>query len=323
MKIAKIKKVIVKRFLPILLCMTFLFSLFIFNASAFSINLEDYLYAFIGGSDDLSLYNTSQSDSNSYNFIFSNTDNSVLSPGVYQVKFGFIVNPDYSYPHSMNSSAFSLILNGTNYQYYQGGSTLSEFEIYRTTSSGVRNDAAIVGDPSWGDYLGVKFDDTVDKWNRYTFVVYVYVTPNSYSMLEKSIRIRLSFPNGISITADSSGVAESIRDQTSELTQGYEKPNQPNNDTINNFNSIENDLNNATNSGIQQATNIFSDFGTDFAPGTYLGQGMLATTNLIRQWLDIPQVNDIVYFSLAVGIFIFLLGIGAVFRNKSGKGKGK
>lgn len=116
-------------------------------------------------------------------------------------------------------------------------------------------------------------------------------------------------------------IIDAQKEATEQVTNGYEASAQPNTDSIGSLQSVEGNIDSATASGRDNVNSTFSNFS--LGNNSSIGKGMLAFTNIAKEFLGISGFNEIINFGLVLGLVAFLLGVGAIFtggKNKKGKG---
>lgn len=86
----------------------------------------------------------------------------------------------------------------------------------------------------------------------------------------------------------------------------YEKPDDS---TLNDYNSAEDSLMEDTEAGSDEMTNIFDNFGTTL---TKYAKGVMAVTAIFGVFAEIPEIYNLLFISLGIGLLAFLLGVGSI-----------
>lgn len=99
------------------------------------------------------------------------------------------------------------------------------------------------------------------------------------------------------------------------MSVSSEKPkySQPSDSAITQQDDLTSEIENQTSQGNHEATNIFNSFDGLIGSDSNLYRGLLAVSTIINEWLGIEWLSPIVFFSLILGIFSFILGSAIYF----------
>lgn len=144
-----------------------------------------------------------------------------------------------------------------------------------------------------------------------------YFTSNPDDVLQTFITSSIDFaplkdPN---IPSDTEQIINNQNQNADKVTNGWQSNNQPNTDSIGNLNDVENGINQSTQGGRDNVNNTFSNFS--ITSNSSVGKGMLAFTNIAKEFLGLTGFSEIINFGLVLGLVAFLLGVSATWSGVS------
>lgn len=110
-------------------------------------------------------------------------------------------------------------------------------------------------------------------------------------------------------------IVSSIEQSTNEILNGGGSRPTVDTSTVNQHNTLENQINTNNTVGVNEAKNLFSNFTLD----TNITNGLLAVTNLFNSVSNVGWIPEILKLSLMLGLLAFVLGTVQLIRKASEK----
>lgn len=99
--------------------------------------------------------------------------------------------------------------------------------------------------------------------------------------------------------------------QHEDLMEGWAPNKQIDTTVTDDYAAKDEELQNATSDGRNKTVSIFNTFGSLFQSDGHLYKGLLSVTAIFNEFLKIDWVGSMLNFSLAIGVFAFVIGTGA------------
>lgn len=127
--------------------------------------------------------------------------------------------------------------------------------------------------------------------------------------------------NGIKGSVDE-GAQAIIENQNSFYYKDFDfpEPEAIDSTTTDNYAKSEEEIFDATSEGRAESVGLFNRFGSLFTSDSHLYRGLLAISKIFNGFFDIEWVSSIISFSLAIGIFAFVIGTGSEIFKSSVEG---
>ena len=110
-------------------------------------------------------------------------------------------------------------------------------------------------------------------------------------------------------------IVSSIEQSTNQILNGGGSRPNVDTSTVNQHNTLENQINANNTAGVNEVKNLFSNFSLD----TNITNGLLAVTNLFNSVSNVGWLPELLKLSLMLGLWAFVLGIVQLIRKASEK----
>lgn len=108
-------------------------------------------------------------------------------------------------------------------------------------------------------------------------------------------------------------IVSSIEQSTDKILHSDTPKPDINTGSVNEHNALDNQIMSNNQQGIDDTKSLFNNFGIDGS--TNMAKGMLACGAILERFLNVDFLEDLVDFSLALGIFAFVLGSGFIIAS--------
>lgn len=103
---------------------------------------------------------------------------------------------------------------------------------------------------------------------------------------------------------------------TDKVVNGWEQEDEIDTTVTDDYAAKDKELMDSTEQGRSSAVSVFNSFGSLFQSDGHLYKGLLAVSAVFTQFLKIDWLSSLLNFSLAIGIFAFVIGTGSqIFRS--------
>ena len=103
---------------------------------------------------------------------------------------------------------------------------------------------------------------------------------------------------------------------TDKITNGWQSDSDIDTSTTDDYAAKDKELQDATAQGRSETVSIFNSFGSLFQSDGHLYKGLLAVSSVFTEFMKIDWLSSLVNFSLAIGVFAFVIGTGSeVFKS--------
>lgn len=185
--------------------------------------------------------------------------------------------------------------------YFQGESDLNY--CYRTDTSNSK-EYGVFNYSAWGYNLEFDYNETFNRFLTYTFSLYIY-----NGDVKDTLVIQID-------DTDISALSENQKD-TNTITGGWESSSDPDTGSMDEAEGKEESIRDNAGAGFDSANNLFGGFSLE-SDGN-IAKGLLACTIIVNEFLGIEGLNEVVNFSLILGVIAFVLGSAVllgVFANR-------
>ncbi len=144
---------------------------------------------------------------------------------------------------------------------------------------------------------------------------HIYDPPNSTSLHVGQVMIQLHIPNfGPAYSSGSGQVGFGMFSPGLGLYIGSEtgapKYSAPDSSAADKQDQLTGQIENSTSEGIKATNNMFSSFNSLLGSDSSIYRGLLSVTAIMNEFINIDFLDSLLNFSLVLGIFSFLLGMG-------------
>lgn len=103
---------------------------------------------------------------------------------------------------------------------------------------------------------------------------------------------------------------------TEEIKNGWDQEENIDTSTTDDYAAKDKELQAATNQGRSEAVSVFNSFGSLFQGDGHLYKGLLSVSAIFTQFMQLDWLSSLLNFSLAIGIFAFVIGTGSeIFKS--------
>lgn len=111
-------------------------------------------------------------------------------------------------------------------------------------------------------------------------------------------------------------ITQNQNENTEEIKNGWQQDNEIDSSTTDDYAAKDQQLQQATEQGRSEAVSVFNSFGSLFQSDSHLYKGLLSVSAIFTEFMKIDWLSSLLNFSLAIGIFAFVIGTGSsVFKS--------
>lgn len=116
--------------------------------------------------------------------------------------------------------------------------------------------------------------------------------------------------------ANTDKVIQNQEQNQEEIKNGWQQEENIDSSTTDDYAAKDKELQEATEQGRSEAVSIFNSFGSLFQSDGHLYKGLLSVSAMFTEFMKIGWLSSLLNFSLAIGIFAFVIGTGSsVFKS--------
>ncbi len=111
-------------------------------------------------------------------------------------------------------------------------------------------------------------------------------------------------------------VIQNQEENQEEIKNGWQQEDDIDTSTTDDYAAKDKELQGATEQGRSEAVSVFNSFGSLFQSDGHLYKGLLSVSAMFTEFLKINWVSSLLNFSLAIGVFAFVIGTGSsIFKS--------
>lgn len=124
--------------------------------------------------------------------------------------------------------------------------------------------------------------------------------------------------SGINQNADknASDIQANQDKNTEQIKNGWKQDEDIDTSVTDDYGAKDKELQEATEQGRSEAVSVFNSFGSLFQSDGHLYKGLLSVSAIFTQFMQLDWLSSLLNFSLAIGIFAFVIGTGSsIFKS--------
>lgn len=111
-------------------------------------------------------------------------------------------------------------------------------------------------------------------------------------------------------------IIQNQEENQEEIKNGWQQEDSIDTTTTDDYAAKDKELQGATEQGRSEAVSVFNSFGSLFQSDGHLYKGLLSVSAMFTQFMKIDWVSSLLNFSLAIGVFAFVIGTGSsIFKS--------
>lgn len=111
-------------------------------------------------------------------------------------------------------------------------------------------------------------------------------------------------------------IIQNQEENQEEIKNGWEQDEEIDTSTTDDYAAKDKELQEATEQGRSEAVSVFNSFGSLFQSDGHLYKGLLSVSAMFTEFMKIDWLSSLLNFSLAIGIFAFVIGTGSeIFKS--------
>lgn len=249
----------------------------------------------------------------------------------YRVYMSFELSPSVV-SNCRYKGQFSIVGNATKYSFLKNFSN-----VYFSNSDGSYTYCDLSLNPSNSSELICRFDSQSAKEPQFLSLYFDFSTSVSFVANSTVCDFSLMYLD-FSYISDSDVIIENQNNNTNtiinnqdknasdiqanqdkntdKIANGWQQEESIDTTTTDDYAAKDKELEDATEQGRSETVSVFNNFGSLFQSNGHLYKGLMSVSAIFTEFFKIDWVSSLINFSLALGVFAFVIGTGsAVFKS--------